>query len=145
MQPVKGVHVLLNALALLKPGTFEAELYGDIEAKPEYVKELGDSFGKSVRLRGNAPPQDIPRVLSSFDVLVCPSIWWENSPLVIHEAFAAGIPVRKISRNKLLVQDFDPAESRHQWWTVGDGPPDGVASPLPVRRVCSKASIVNMP
>ena len=26
-------------------------------------------------------------------MLVVPSIWWENSPLTIHEAFLAGIPV----------------------------------------------------
>ncbi len=93
MQPVKGVHVLLEALGHLESDSFEAELYGDIEAKPEYVQKLGDSFGQSVRLKGKAPAKDIPRILSSLDVLVVPSIWWENSPLVIHEAFAAGVPV----------------------------------------------------
>jgi glycosyltransferase involved in cell wall biosynthesis len=28
-----------------------------------------------------------------MDVLVVPSIWLENSPLVIHEAFMAGVPI----------------------------------------------------
>ena len=28
-----------------------------------------------------------------MDVLVVPSLWLENSPLVIHEAFMAGVPV----------------------------------------------------
>ena len=32
-------------------------------------------------------------MLSDIDILVVPSIWYENSPLVIQEAFAAGIPV----------------------------------------------------
>ena len=32
-------------------------------------------------------------VYSQFDVLVVPSLWLENSPLVIHEAFMAGVPV----------------------------------------------------
>jgi len=31
--------------------------------------------------------------LSEIDVLVVPSIWYENSPLTIHEAFLAGVPV----------------------------------------------------
>ena len=29
----------------------------------------------------------------AMDAIVTPSIWWENSPLVIQEAFAAGKPV----------------------------------------------------
>jgi glycosyltransferase involved in cell wall biosynthesis len=32
-------------------------------------------------------------VYGQFDVLVVPSLWLENSPLVIHEAFQAGVPV----------------------------------------------------
>lgn len=93
MQPVKGAHVLLEALNYLEPDSFEVELYGDVQAKPEYVQDLSDSLSDNVKFKGNAPAQDIPRILSSFDILVMPSIWWENSPLVIHEAFAAGIPV----------------------------------------------------
>ncbi len=93
MQPVKGVHVLLDALGRLEVGTFEAELYGDVDAKPEYVAAMGGRLHDDIRLRGQIPPDEVPRVLATFDVLVVPSIWWENSPLVIHEAFAAGIPV----------------------------------------------------
>ena len=35
------------------------------------------------------PPESYARI----DVLVVPSLWLENSPLVIHEAFQAGVPV----------------------------------------------------
>ena len=35
----------------------------------------------------------MPEHLSRVDVLVLPSVWLENSPLVIKEAFAAGVPV----------------------------------------------------
>ncbi len=34
-----------------------------------------------------------PAVYADLDVLVVPSLWLENSPLVIHEAFQAGVPV----------------------------------------------------
>ena len=43
--------------------------------------------------QGRIDRDQIPGVLRELDVLVVPSIWWENSPLVIHEAFAAGVPV----------------------------------------------------
>ena len=42
---------------------------------------------------GAIPLDAIPETLVSFDLLVVPSIWEENSPLVIREAFAAGVPV----------------------------------------------------
>jgi glycosyltransferase involved in cell wall biosynthesis len=35
----------------------------------------------------------VGEILSSFDVLIVPSRWYENSPLVILEAFSAGLPV----------------------------------------------------
>src|SRR5262249_51647756 len=46
-----------------------------------------------VRLRGPIAHEDVPHVLASLDVLVVPSIWPENSPFVIREAFLAGVPV----------------------------------------------------
>ena len=35
----------------------------------------------------------IAEIFSEIDVLVVPSVWYENSPLVIQEAFLAGTPV----------------------------------------------------
>ena len=32
-------------------------------------------------------------MMAAVDWVVVPSVWWENSPLVIQEAFAAGRPV----------------------------------------------------
>jgi len=46
-----------------------------------------------VRMHGALSHSAIPEALASLDVLVVPSIWPENSPLVIHESFLAGIPV----------------------------------------------------
>ncbi len=42
---------------------------------------------------GRYSPKDLAKVLASIDVLVVPSVWYENSPLAIHEAFQAGVPV----------------------------------------------------
>ena len=42
---------------------------------------------------GRFDRDDRAAVYDQFDVLVVPSLWLENSPLVIHEAFMAGVPV----------------------------------------------------
>lgn len=47
----------------------------------------------SIFFEGIVPNNKIATILSRIDVLIVPSIWFENSPLTIHEAFMAGIPV----------------------------------------------------
>ena len=42
---------------------------------------------------GAFPGSGLQGVLEGFDVLVVPSVWYENAPLVISEARATGIPV----------------------------------------------------
>jgi GT2 family glycosyltransferase/glycosyltransferase involved in cell wall biosynthesis len=42
---------------------------------------------------GPVTPDAVPELLASLDLLIVPSVWEENSPLVIREAFAAGVPV----------------------------------------------------
>ncbi len=39
------------------------------------------------------PPAEIPALLNAHDVLVLPSTWPENSPLIVREATAAGLRV----------------------------------------------------
>src|SRR5207302_1596627 len=36
---------------------------------------------------------ELPRLMDEIDWVVVPSLWWENSPLVIQEAFAYKRPV----------------------------------------------------
>ena len=42
---------------------------------------------------GRYQPGEIGRLMEKLDWVVIPSIWWENSPLVIQEAFMHGRPV----------------------------------------------------
>ena len=46
-----------------------------------------------MRFAGRFERCDVPRVYGELDVLVVPSLWPENSPLVIHEAFMHGVAV----------------------------------------------------
>jgi glycosyltransferase involved in cell wall biosynthesis len=90
----KGVHVLIEAARQLDPSSYELVLYGDLNTFPEYVAELRtQATGLPVRFMGAFDSTSTSDIYGQFDVLVVPSLWLENSPLVIHEAFQAGVPV----------------------------------------------------
>jgi glycosyltransferase involved in cell wall biosynthesis len=91
--PHKGVHVLLEAFQGM-PHDARLELCGYPQYDPEYSARLESaSRHPGVRFLGGLNPQAVPDFLREVDCLVVPSIWQENSPLTVHEAFLAGVPV----------------------------------------------------
>lgn len=94
--PIKGVHVLIEAFKRADFGSrAKLDVWGGLEKDPDYVgglKELIED-DPSISLRGHFMHDDLAEVFSNIDVLVVPSIWYENAPLVIQESFAAGTPV----------------------------------------------------
>jgi len=90
----KGLHVLLEAARQLPAGAYEIEVWGALDTFPEYTATLKKmASGLPVRFCGAFGNAQSADVYSRFDLLVVPSLWPENSPLVIHEAFMAGVPV----------------------------------------------------
>ena len=93
----KGVHVLLDAASKLSTHASSAavEIWGDPDQEASYAARSRAiaPTGLPVCFRGRFPRDRLAQVYGQIDVLVVPSIWDENSPLVVHEAFAAGIPV----------------------------------------------------
>ena len=93
----KAPDVLLSAFSGLPPGVASADLFG------AYTPYHGDDGYRTVMepllsmpgvtMHGPIAHEAVPAALASIDVLVVPSIWPENSPLVIREAFLAGVPV----------------------------------------------------
>jgi len=89
----KGVHVLIDAARGLR-GQFEVLIHGDTNVFPEYVAGLRKAAADvPVTFAGGFDRDRTAGVYSTFDVLVVSSLWPENSPLVIHEAFMRGVPV----------------------------------------------------
>src|SRR6476620_9259267 len=89
----KGVHVLIEAARKLR-GPYELQLHGDTSVFPDYFATLRQAAADSaVAFRGGFDRDRVEAVYDAFDVLVVPSLWPENSPLVIHEAFMHGMPV----------------------------------------------------
>jgi glycosyltransferase involved in cell wall biosynthesis len=90
----KGVHLLIEAMNRLPEQGIECQIWGGLSSFPEYVAMLRDARAHlGVRFMGRYANDRIAEVLRGLDVLVVPSRWYENSPLTIHEAFMAGIPV----------------------------------------------------
>ena len=91
----KGAHVLLEAVKLLPEGVASVAIYGNLNDYPEYAETLVHSAQGMghVEFRGTFPNAQIAQVMAGLDVLVVPSLWHENTPLVIHSALAAGCPV----------------------------------------------------
>ena len=71
------------------------KIYGDESHFPSYAQRLIKLGGNSPNIffKGTFPPEKLGEILAGIDVLVVPSIWYENNPLVIQSAFAAGVPV----------------------------------------------------
>ncbi len=75
---------------------YELRIYGEPssgEAKEYLRKALEGKNPERVRYLGNFPYQEIARIYAELDVLVIPSLWEENSPLVLLYALHTKTPV----------------------------------------------------
>ena len=91
--PHKGADLLLKAAPSLG-ASVEILVHGDPKVCPEYSAKLRRmARGLPVQFAGPFTPEQAPEVYAGLDCLVVTSRWPENSPLVIHEAFQAGLPV----------------------------------------------------
>jgi glycosyltransferase involved in cell wall biosynthesis len=109
--PHKGVHLLIEAFRMLhgRGRPIELHIHGGLDAQPDYVAALRQRSAGDTRivLHGRFEHSAAPAILAGLDVVVVPSTWYENSPLAIMEAHAAGVPVVTAALGGMaeLVQD----------------------------------------
>lgn len=90
----KGVHILIEAFNGLPEDAARLRIWGDPTIFPEYAGRLRRSVAHpDAHLMGPIANERVGEVLANSDVLVVPSLWYENSPMVIQEARALGVPV----------------------------------------------------
>lgn len=91
----KGAHVLVEAFQRLPQGQASLKIYGGVRDFPEYADQLRFSIDATAdaELAGTFSASAIFSVLANLDVLVVPSLWYENTPLVVYSAQASGVPV----------------------------------------------------
>lgn len=101
INPYKGVDIVLEAFSLL-PKEIRKQVTLDVfgsalkNQTPEYQEKINDLLKKckdTVHLHGPYEPEEMGRLMSEVDWVVMGSIWWENSPLVIQEAYKFGRPM----------------------------------------------------
>ena len=96
INPPKGVHVMLEAFRRLGPETAATlEVVGDARKDRDYFADLYELAAGDPRIRfaGAIPNEQVPDRLKRIDVQIVPSTWYENAPLTIYSAQAAGVPV----------------------------------------------------
>jgi len=96
--PTKGLHVLTEALKKVKNNNLELLVFGKLVAYVGYENYMNTikysaQKDKRIKLMGPFKNDDIGQIFSQIDILVVPSIWPENAPIVIQEAFLSNTPV----------------------------------------------------
>lgn len=100
----KGIDVLLKAMRVisederLRGGGAHLWIHGaNLEHRSQdfqdEIKGLLRATQQTVTMAGSYQPSDLPRLMANIDWVIVPSIWWENAPLVIQEAFHNRKPV----------------------------------------------------
>lgn len=95
LAPHKGCHIAIEAVQRLPKNSVTLKIYGSPLEFPEYyarlMKLVGDN--SAISFCGTFPNDKIGNVMAEIDALVVPSIWYENTPLVIYSAQAEKCPV----------------------------------------------------
>jgi glycosyltransferase involved in cell wall biosynthesis len=95
VNPQKGLEVLVSAFRQYRHDAFRLVVRGNMRHFPKYAKRVRAFADIDARItfRGPYGHDALADALSSIDVLVVPSVWYENTPFVVLEAFSAGRPV----------------------------------------------------
>ena len=99
--PFKGLSTLLDAADQIAgyeelPERIKLRVHGNMVGQSQ---QFLDRFAAAVERHpfltyaGAYENSDVPRLMADCDYVLVPSIWWENSPVVIQEAYAVGRPV----------------------------------------------------
>lgn len=93
--PSKGINLLIEAFGSLKNDNIKLKIWGAKDQQSsKALNILADKSCSEVEFMGEYINKNLAdEVFSNVDCIVVPSIWAENSPLVIHEAQACKIPV----------------------------------------------------
>lgn len=89
LELIKGIFPLLYACKQAP----EVNLVMAGQVRASQASKLFKLFSKNVRYVGMKKGDELRRILFETSALVLPSLWYENQPFSIIEAFAAGKPV----------------------------------------------------
>ncbi len=99
--PFKGIDTLLDTIELLACAPDAARririrVHGNfIGQEAPFLSRFSDVFARNdfADYHGSYDNADVRTLMQGCDYVLTPSTWWENSPVVIQEAYAVGRPV----------------------------------------------------
>lgn len=90
----KGIHVLIEAVNQLPTEDVQLSIIGDLTDFPDYAAQLQtQATHPGIHFRGRLSHDQLWQALTTVDVVVVPSLWYETASLIVQEAFAAKVPV----------------------------------------------------
>jgi glycosyltransferase involved in cell wall biosynthesis len=87
----KGVDLLVRAFATAQPANTELHVVGDFQQDPALADEIRTiaHYHDNILFLPPFATSEIYRVLAKIDILVIPSIWSENAPLILLNCLAS--------------------------------------------------------
>lgn len=91
----KGVHIMVDGFRNSHHQNIKLQVWGGCFNEVEYERNLIETAKEDSRIefKGYYEFNDIEKILQNIDVVIVPSIWYENAPLTISTSLAYGIPV----------------------------------------------------
>jgi len=91
----KGVHVLLEAFMGINTRNARLKLFGSYFQDKDYFDYLQKIAcgNEKIQFCGSYTNEQVGDIYAGIDVLILPSLCYENYSLVLHEALACGVPV----------------------------------------------------
>jgi glycosyltransferase involved in cell wall biosynthesis len=107
--PAKGVGLLIDALRAAQSARVALDLYLVNQASDGAPAELQARCASDGRIaiKPSLAPSQVVGSMAGYDLVAVPSSWMETGPLVVLEAWAAGVPVLGANRGGIaeLVRD----------------------------------------
>jgi glycosyltransferase involved in cell wall biosynthesis len=122
INPFKGVDQILDAVehvheALPEGVSIVVRVHGNIVlgTDPAFIERFKKASqpGGLVQYVGAYQNEDVTRLMKACDFVLMASKWWENSPVVIQEAFAAQRPVIAPNIGGMAEKITDRVSGRH--------------------------------
>ncbi|MCX6785507.1 MAG: glycosyltransferase family 4 protein [Candidatus Komeilibacteria bacterium] len=97
IEPHKGVKFLVDSFVKWNNANAELTIAGEGSELQKINESMNQKINESARSRikilGKVAREKLPELFAAADLLVVPSMWWENSPTVIYEAYGYQVPV----------------------------------------------------
>ena len=97
VDPVKGTAILIRALRQIPDAPLDVDIFGIVQsvtsaAVKTELQRLAEGDGR-IKFHDAIEHSAVVGTLAKYDLVAVPSQWLETGPLIVLEAFAAGVPI----------------------------------------------------